>query len=603
MTLDIAHNIKLVIWDMDETFWHGTLSEESVSVKDENVSIIHHLTSRGIINSICSKNDCDSVMKELKKMGVWEYFVFNKISWDPKGPQIKSIIKDMNLRACNVLFIDDNKSNLEEAKFYNKGIYTLTPDKISYMLTHPMIQGNDDLERSRLNQYKILERKKTIKNNLKISNEEFLQSSGIRVNVSDFEYSHLERVADLVERSNQLNFTKLRSSKDNLHKLIDSDNIETGVVHVDDNFGSYGLCGFYVVKNKKLIHFVFSCRIMGMGIESWCYHYLGRPELVIDGDVSVKLMTVSPPWIQEIDIFDGQVKTLRPSTSARVLLTGGCDLQQVGDMLEKYFSLETEFNYMKDGVNVRKDHTELILAELNSEVEEAIKKIPFLSNESVGSKMFSKEFNAIVISPLMDFHQGCYKNKYNKVIIPKDSFEIDLTIIDMLDTKRIKKYGKDFLEWFSRNYEFIGPLSPEKFKSNITQIKSKLPKNCILFCLTAAEIDYKYPDEDFTYSGKVSQHYDRHCKMNSVLEDLNDDGILELIDVRSFVCHEDDLEASNIYHYTRKNYNKLATLVKEHVMNKLLLQKNIKRPKNKFLKLLRQSLKGVITRSKNLFRI
>ena len=48
--------IKLVIWDLDETFWKGTLSEGSVVVPDENAQLVKDLTDCGIINSISSKN-------------------------------------------------------------------------------------------------------------------------------------------------------------------------------------------------------------------------------------------------------------------------------------------------------------------------------------------------------------------------------------------------------------------------------------------------------------------------------------------------------------------------------------------------------------------
>ena len=34
------NKIKLVIWDLDETFWKGTLSEEGIEVIEKNILII-----------------------------------------------------------------------------------------------------------------------------------------------------------------------------------------------------------------------------------------------------------------------------------------------------------------------------------------------------------------------------------------------------------------------------------------------------------------------------------------------------------------------------------------------------------------------------------
>ena len=47
--------IKLIIWDLDDTFWKGTLSEGGVIIPDEHINLIKNLTDAGIVNSICSK--------------------------------------------------------------------------------------------------------------------------------------------------------------------------------------------------------------------------------------------------------------------------------------------------------------------------------------------------------------------------------------------------------------------------------------------------------------------------------------------------------------------------------------------------------------------
>ena len=58
-------SIKLIIWDLDETFWHGTLSEGEVSQKPEYIKFVKEITDRGIMNSIVSKNDYDKAAKVL----------------------------------------------------------------------------------------------------------------------------------------------------------------------------------------------------------------------------------------------------------------------------------------------------------------------------------------------------------------------------------------------------------------------------------------------------------------------------------------------------------------------------------------------------------
>ena len=84
----LRNAVKLVVWDLDDTFWKGVLSEEAVTPVTENIDLVKRLAARGIISSICSKNDRDPVINELQKLGVWDYFVLPSISFQPKGSSI-----------------------------------------------------------------------------------------------------------------------------------------------------------------------------------------------------------------------------------------------------------------------------------------------------------------------------------------------------------------------------------------------------------------------------------------------------------------------------------------------------------------------------------
>ena len=43
---------KLVIWDLDETFWDGTLSEGSIKFNPEHLQLVEDLTLKGIMTPI-----------------------------------------------------------------------------------------------------------------------------------------------------------------------------------------------------------------------------------------------------------------------------------------------------------------------------------------------------------------------------------------------------------------------------------------------------------------------------------------------------------------------------------------------------------------------
>jgi len=124
--------IKLVIWDLDNTFWSGNIKEGGIQLNSENIELVKSLTDCGIVNSICSKNTFEDVAGKLTELEMFDYFVFPSIDWTSKGQRINNLIKEMSLRAENVLFIDDEITNLEEAKQLKRKRMIIT--KIFFML-------------------------------------------------------------------------------------------------------------------------------------------------------------------------------------------------------------------------------------------------------------------------------------------------------------------------------------------------------------------------------------------------------------------------------------------------------------------------------------
>ena len=201
--------IKLVIWDLDETFWTGTLSEGNVSTPANNIALVKHLTDCGIINSICSKNNESEVLPELEKLGLQDYFVFKSINWEPEGQRVPALIKNMSLRPANVLFIDDNHQNLKEVESYNEGIMVSFPIVIPELIDYVAQSDKKDIEHKRLKQYHVLQTK-FMESQSYSDNETFLRSCGIHIKFFNDCLDNIERLHELSLRTNQLNFTKQR---------------------------------------------------------------------------------------------------------------------------------------------------------------------------------------------------------------------------------------------------------------------------------------------------------------------------------------------------------------------------------------------------------
>lgn len=537
----ITNKIKLVIWDMDDTFWNGTISEGDVEIPMQHIACIKQLTDRGIMNSISSKNDYTTVKNKLEAAGIFDLFVFPKINWNAKGNQIKEIISQCNLRDVNVLFIDDNIHNLEEARFYCPDLNTEQPAVISTLLDSPFLTGNADTTHERLQQFKLLEKKASAREQYD-SNEQFLYSSDIQVRIEKDCSNHVERLLDLINRSNQLNYTKIRLSKEELLALLADTDIDTRYITVKDNFGDYGIVGFTALAADKALHFLFSCRTIGLGVEQWVYAELGFPKLVIQGSVITELnASQKPGWINQSNRSNRNFK--KDNKQLKVLIKGGCDLAQ----LEPYLGirdLTCEFNYL----NYHRDHTVYDIEAYVSDkqiLNHLVKQLPFLYKNTFSTKLYRGDFDVIVLSLLMDYSQAVYCHKENPSLkVAYGNFLQPLTSADCGDFTAVE------LKWFFENFSFAGRISSEEFLHNLNFIREHIPQRTKLIVINGCEIPHENPNE--------KERHLVHRELNETVDRFveNADNTY-LLDMRKLVHSRTDL-TDNIRHYTRQIYFAMA---------------------------------------------
>ncbi len=355
----IGAAVKLVIWDLDETFWKGTLSEGGIEPVQANIEIVRTLVDRGIMCSICSKNDFAEAREKLAELGVFDLFVFPHIDWTPKGQAISSMIGAMGLRDENVLFLDDNHMNLKEAAFFNERLMCVAGDQeLDWLLSHPNLKGKDDRSHSRLNQYRMLQDKTESQASDGMSNVEFLRQSEIRLTiVADFS-DKMDRVYELINRTNQLNYTKKRletdAEKQEFQDMLKMPGVHAGLIHAADKFGDYGFVGFFMsvirANRTRLDHFAFSCRTLNMGVEQFVYEFLEEPAIKVSNPVANDIKSFDQvDWIS----FAKASEMGAATSTASVCLLGGCDLLQTSFYLG---AERKEFvNYVRDGSIIRYD--------------------------------------------------------------------------------------------------------------------------------------------------------------------------------------------------------------------------------------------------------
>lgn len=567
--------IKMVIWDLDDTLWEGIISEGDVTLSDSNISLIKMLIDHGIVNSISSKNDEAPVEKKLREAGIWDDFVFNSINWDEKGSQIADKINVMGLRAENVLFIDDNKRNLEEAGFRLSSLMTAEPDIIPYLYDHYSKLTPKDTGHLRLEQYKLLERKTNAKSSSAgMSKEQFLFDSNIRITINRNCLEELERIHELVMRTNQLNYTKNRDGKELLTRQITNDWNDCAYIKVRDRFGDYGIVGFYCynIREKVMEHFLFSCRVIGMGIEQYIYNKLGNPEFDVKEPVAIHLSNkVDIGWISEAD-DEAVEQDMLVRNRVRILLKGPCDMSAIEPYLAGA-NITTEFNYVNEYgfVTTGQNHTQHIIEsnELKEdEIDEILKEAPFIIKGDFETKIFSSRYHVICLSLLQDLAAGLYRNKRTGHYISFSSRNYDLTdpkFSDRFINKEIQGHNFDFTEDiisdFADKWEFAGSTALEMLLDNLEYIYENVQGKPLIILLLGSETDYNKNTEEFAGMCEI------YREINPVIKAFSEDHErIKVIDPTEFIRSQDDFEDC-INHYSRRVYYEIAGRICEYINN------------------------------------
>ncbi len=272
---DTDKKVKVVIWDLDNTLWDGILVEQiendtTPKLKEGIESIIKTLDKRGIVNSISSKNDFESTRQKLESLKIFDYFVFPEINWEPKSISVHRIINNFNIAPDTVVFIDDSAFEREEVLSQHPEVRVIDSIYYNQLLSQPAFSPEISTESHlRREFYKNQGKRKKNKNNFDGDYLSFLRESKIIINIEFADSDNLDRIHELVQRTNQMNFSGTRYNKQEIKRLVESPKFDTYKLECEDIYGSYGTVGFCVIDKTipKVTDVAFSCRIQSKRVE------------------------------------------------------------------------------------------------------------------------------------------------------------------------------------------------------------------------------------------------------------------------------------------------------------------------------------------------
>lgn len=268
-----ASKAKCVVWDLDNTIWDGILVEDGprkVTLKPGIADVIRMLDARGILHSVASKNNHDEAMQALKQFQLDEYFLCPQISWGPKSESIRTIARQLSIGTDSLLFVDDSPFELEQVKAVCPEVRVL--DAVQYLTLPDMKECQVPVtaeSKERRKMYQVEAERQDMAQGFGDDYMAFLRHCQIQLSIRPMTEENLDRVHELTQRTNQMNFSGNRYDRDVLRGILATPYLDTYVLSGEDRFGSYGVVGFSIVDSRepRMTDLMFSCRIQSKRVE------------------------------------------------------------------------------------------------------------------------------------------------------------------------------------------------------------------------------------------------------------------------------------------------------------------------------------------------
>ena len=296
----LGKNKKSVILDLDNTLWGGIIGDdgvEGIAIGNEQPAgmsytefqnYLKNLRSLGIVLNVSSKNEEDIAKQGFTKRTEaplnYEDFLYFKANWNPKSVNISSIIKDMNIGEDAFVFIDDNPAEREIVKQQLPKIrvpdvkspeeYIKAIDRAGYF----EITTFTDDDKKRNEQYKTRAKARAAMAEF-TDYASYLKSLEMTGEIGSFSMAHIERITQLINKSNQFNFTTRRYTTSEVEEVINNkDKYISCYAKLIDKFGDNGITTCMIasvngdVANIDL--WVMSCRVLKRDLELRVFDYL-----------------------------------------------------------------------------------------------------------------------------------------------------------------------------------------------------------------------------------------------------------------------------------------------------------------------------------------
>jgi FkbH-like protein len=298
-----GRSYKCLVLDLDNTLWGGVIGDDGLAgialgqgsvVGEAHLALQRHaleLSRRGILLAVCSKNDEANALEVfdrhpdmlLRRQDI-SCFVAN---WDDKATNLRLIARRLNIGTDALVFADDNpfERNLVRQELPEVAVPELPEDPAGFVgciAAAGYFEGlsvtNEDQER--VSQY----RANAEREQLRAATTDmgaYLQSLRMELHCSPFDQIGLQRIVQLINKTNQFNLMTRRYTDAEVQAVM----ADPAALHLQfrlqDRFGDNGVIAIVIGRldgERQLVidTWLMSCRVLGRQVEAATLNVVAR---------------------------------------------------------------------------------------------------------------------------------------------------------------------------------------------------------------------------------------------------------------------------------------------------------------------------------------
>lgn len=292
-----GHSKKCLVLDLDNTLWGGVVGDDGVealkigqgSAEGEAFLAVQrmalNLRDRGIILAVCSKNNDDTARKPFREhpdmlLKESDITVF-QANWIEKASNLEAIAKQLNIGVDALVFLDDNPAERAHVRdaLPMVAIPELPADPSMFPARLQAAGYFESISFSsedvlRVASYAADAKRAEVMASARDAGD-YLSSLDMVISFAPFDHLGRQRIAQLINKSNQFNLTTRRYTESECADFEKDETAFTLQARLSDRFSDLGMIGVVIARIIKyqdstaldIDTWLMSCRVLGRKVE------------------------------------------------------------------------------------------------------------------------------------------------------------------------------------------------------------------------------------------------------------------------------------------------------------------------------------------------